>query len=139
MTDVPVLPPAVTDLVGRTSELDALEQALGAARAGTSGAVLLEADAGVGKSRLVAELAHRARVDGDTVLLGHCASAGGEALPYLPFVEALEPLRGGEDPDWWFGGRPGQGGSDLSQLQLFDAVAAALAAAARERPVLLVL
>jgi ATP/maltotriose-dependent transcriptional regulator MalT len=139
MTGVPVLPSAATVLVGRSAELDALEQALALARSGTSAAVLVEADAGVGKSRLVAELVERARSHDDTVLLGHCASAGGEALPYLPFVEALEPLRGTHAPDWWFGSRPGPGGADLSPLQLFDAVAGTLAAAARERPVLLVL
>ena len=138
MSGVPALPPDPTRLVGRARELDVLEGALGAARAGASGAVLVEADAGVGKSRLVAELAQRARGNGDTVLLGHCASAGGEALPYLPFVEALEPLRG-DDPDRWFGDRPGPSSSDLSPLQLFDAVTATLAAAARDRPVLLVL
>jgi DNA-binding CsgD family transcriptional regulator len=138
MLDVPVLPPASTDLVGRSLELDALEDALAAARAGSSGAVLVEADAGVGKSRLVTELAQRARAGGDTVLLGHCASGGGEALPYLPFVEALDPLRDGGAPDWWFGARPGHGGADLSQLQLFDAVAGTLASVSRERPVLLV-
>ncbi|WP_162145135.1 ATP-binding protein [Kineococcus radiotolerans] len=141
---MPVLPPAAggpraPELVGRAPELDALERALDDARAGTSGAVLVEADAGVGKSRLVAELADRARARGGTVLVGHCASAGSGALPYLPFVEALEPLRRSAAQDWWFGDRPGPGEPGLSQLQLFDAVAGVLAAAARENEVLLVL
>ncbi|MBB2900579.1 DNA-binding CsgD family transcriptional regulator/tetratricopeptide (TPR) repeat protein [Kineococcus radiotolerans] len=141
---MPVLPPAAggpraPELVGRAPELDALERALDDARAGTSGAVLVEADAGVGKSRLVAELADRARARGGTVLVGHCASAGGGALPYLPFVEALEPLRRSAAQDWWFGDRPGSGEPGLSQLQLFDAVAGVLAAAARGSEVLLVL
>lgn len=141
MAHVPVLPPAVPGpppaLVGRAVELDALEAALATARAGTSVGVLVEADAGVGKSRLVAELAAHAREAGDTVLLGHCASAGGETLPYLPFVEALEPLREqGRSPSFW--AAPGETAADVSQVQLFDAVANALTGAARERPVLLV-
>ncbi|NAZ75874.1 AAA family ATPase [Kineococcus sp. T13] len=136
---MPVHQPPATDLVGRAVELDALQAALGAARGGSAAGVLVEADAGVGKSRLVAELAQRARAAGDLVLVGHCASAGGEALPYLPFVEALEPLRTPRAPSWWAAARPGEAGADLSQLQLFDAVAVALATAARERPVLLVL
>ncbi|GAA0299539.1 AAA family ATPase [Kineococcus aurantiacus] len=140
---MPVLPPVAPGpppaLVGRAVELGALEAALAAARAGTSAGVLVEADAGVGKSRLVAELAAHARAAGDTVLLGHCASAGGEALPYLPFVEALEPLRDrGRSPSFWAVQAPGEPAADVSQVQLFDAVAAALAAAAREQPVLLV-
>ncbi|WP_432564074.1 helix-turn-helix transcriptional regulator [Kineococcus sp. SYSU DK003] len=139
MADVPVLPTRPTDrggaLVGRAVELAALEDALARARAGTSGGVLVEADAGVGKSRLVAELC--ARAGGDTVLLGHCASAGGDALPYLPFVEALEPLREQGHPSGW--ATTGRPGADLSQVQLFDEVATALATAARKRPVLLVL
>ncbi|GAB3451861.1 AAA family ATPase [Kineococcus endophyticus] len=141
---MPVLPPAPAGaapaLVGRDEELAALDAALAAASRGTSGGVLVEADAGVGKSRLVAELVEHARSAGGTVLLGHCASGGGEALPYLPFVEALEPLRGsGSAPAFWSATAPGEAAVDLSQLQLFDTVAAALVAASRSAPVLLVL
>jgi DNA-binding CsgD family transcriptional regulator len=143
MADVPVLPPAASGaapgLVGRAEELAALDAALAAAARGTAGGVLVEADAGVGKSRLVAELVAHARAAGGTVLLGHCASGGGEALPYLPFVEALDPLREqGFAPPFWSVTAPGESAADLSQLQLFDAVAAALVAAARVAPVLLV-
>ncbi|WP_432493603.1 ATP-binding protein [Kineococcus gypseus] len=131
------VPPGAPPLVGRAAELAVLRAALGAARAGTAGTALVEADAGVGKTRLVDELVHLATADGDvTALLGHCASAGGGALPYLPFVEALAPLQRDTGAAWW-SARDAAG--ELAQLQLFDAVAGLLAAAARERTVLLVL
>jgi ATP/maltotriose-dependent transcriptional regulator MalT len=141
MNLVPVLPARPVDpatrLVGRAVEFAALGGALDAARAGTAGGVLVEADAGVGKTRLVAELVAAAREAGETVLVGHCASGGGEALPYLPFVEALEPLRAaGRSPSFW--SPLGESGAEVSQLQLFDAVAGALVEAAREGTVLLV-
>jgi len=141
MNLVPVVParPVEPDtrLIGRAVEFAALRAALEAARAGVAGGVLVEADAGVGKSRLVAELMAAARDADETVLVGHCASGGGESLPYLPFVEALEPLRAqGLSPSFW--SPLGEAGSELSQLQLFDAVAGALIASAREQPVLLV-
>ena len=44
------------DLVGRTGELADLEHALEQASAGEAGIVLVSGDAGVGKSRLVAEV-----------------------------------------------------------------------------------
>ena len=58
--------------------------------------MLLGGRAGIGKTRLVAELGERARSAGATVLDGplHPARRGG--LPYLPFVEALRPI--GDSP-----------------------------------------
>ncbi|WP_205705357.1 AAA family ATPase [Kineococcus indalonis] len=134
---MPPVAPGAPPLVGRTAELAVLRAALDAARSGAPGAVLVEADAGVGKSRLVAELQRTALDAGDvTVLVGHCASAGGGALPYLPFVEALAPLQRDTTAAWW-SARDTAG--ELAQLQLFDAVSGLLGTAARERCVLLVL
>jgi class 3 adenylate cyclase len=74
-------------LVGRVDELTALEAAWHRARAGRLGVVGVAGEPGIGKTRLVAELARRAHVDGATVLLGRCNE---ETLaPYEPFVEAL--------------------------------------------------
>src|SRR5690349_6037755 len=75
-------------LVGRDDELSALEDALLDAAAGKSGVVALAGDAGLGKTRLAAELARRAERLGCPVLWGGCSEAG-LAVPYLPFVEAL--------------------------------------------------
>src|SRR6202171_4914689 len=75
-------------LVGREPAVTALEDALLAAHRGEGQIVLLAGEAGVGKSRLAAELERRARKIGMTTLSGGCSEAD-LALPYLPFLEAL--------------------------------------------------
>jgi DNA-binding CsgD family transcriptional regulator/tetratricopeptide (TPR) repeat protein len=112
-------------LVGRAAELELLEEALGAAAARGS-TVLVAGDAGVGKTRLVTELANRAHAAGATVLAGRCIDLVGAGLPYLPFVEALRPA----------GGLPA--GADV-QARLFEETLAALERTAAGAPVLLVL
>ena len=81
--------------VGRARELGELERALDAARAGTGAAVLVAGEAGIGKTRLVSELARRARGAGFEVLLGRSIDLVGTELPYQPFAEALRPLGAG--------------------------------------------
>ncbi|MFC0433709.1 helix-turn-helix transcriptional regulator [Kutzneria buriramensis] len=114
-------------LVARQAELAALESALAAASEGRAGAVLLAGDAGVGKSRLLAELTARAGV---TVLTGRCLDIEGAGLPYLPFVEALGqlPVAGGSRLD-----------DAMEQLRLFEAVYTELAERAADNTVLLAL
>lgn len=77
--------------MGREAELEALMGALGEAAGGRPGTVLLGAEAGGGKSRLVAEFAGRAR-DRALVLAGGCVDLGGTGLPYAPFTAALREL-----------------------------------------------
>jgi DNA-binding CsgD family transcriptional regulator len=79
-------------LVGRVEELGVLEAAQGRAANGEPAVVLVGGEAGIGKTRLVAELADRRRVEGARVLAGGCLPAGGDGLPYAPIVEALRPL-----------------------------------------------
>jgi DNA-binding CsgD family transcriptional regulator/tetratricopeptide (TPR) repeat protein len=79
-------------LVGRVEELGVLEAAQGRAANGEPAAVLVGGEAGIGKTRLVAELADRCRATGARVLVGGCLPAGGDGLPYAPIVEALRPL-----------------------------------------------
>ena len=50
---------------------------------------LISGQPGVGKTRLLEELAAMAGASGMTVLAGHC-SEHDEAVPYLPFVEIIE-------------------------------------------------
>src|SRR5689334_3678695 len=78
-------------LVARDRELDRLRAMLAQAGEGKAGAVLLAGDAGVGKTRLVDELA--ASADDTLVLMGRCLDAGETGLPYLPFAEALSTLK----------------------------------------------
>jgi hypothetical protein len=109
-------------LAGRTKELEALRRAWADAGAGHGGMVMLGGEAGVGKSRLAAELAGEVDAEGATVLVGRCPAGGAE--PYHPLVEALGPL-----PPGHVGGREG----------VFMELATALAARAERSPVLLVL
>ncbi len=80
-------------LVGRGAELSALRDALSRARHGEQTSVLLAGEAGVGKSRLVAELAGEAQSAGVRVLIGGCVELGGQGLPFGPVVEILRGLR----------------------------------------------
>ena len=54
--------------------------------------VLITGEAGIGKTRLVAELAGHARGAGFETLEGRCLDLVGTELPYQPFVGALRPL-----------------------------------------------
>ncbi|HHS97626.1 MAG TPA: tetratricopeptide repeat protein [Chloroflexi bacterium] len=87
---------AATPLVGRREERAALLAHLDAALAGHGRLVLLEGEAGVGKTRLLQEIARDASWRGVQVLWGQ--NAGPEPpAPYQPLAEALEsalsPLR----------------------------------------------
>jgi hypothetical protein len=77
-----------TPFVGRERELALLNARLAQARQGEGGAVFVAGDPGIGKSRLLAELAAEARVDGWLVLTGSAYEIDG-AAPYLPFSDAL--------------------------------------------------
>ncbi len=76
--------------VGRSDELRALRDVLDGVRAGDSACVVVAGEAGLGKTRLVAELAQGA--DGVDVLTGGCVEVGVDVLPYAPFVEILADL-----------------------------------------------
>src|SRR5438270_6661812 len=75
-------------LVARERELSRLEDALLAAFRGSGQLLAIGGDAGVGKSRLAAELQQRARRSGAVVMLGGTTEAE-VSLPYLPFIEAI--------------------------------------------------
>jgi DNA-binding CsgD family transcriptional regulator/tetratricopeptide (TPR) repeat protein len=78
--------------VGRADELARLLEHVERAVSGRSCAVLLAGDAGVGKTRLLDELASQATARGVRVLTGHCVDLGDVGLPYLPFVDLLRPV-----------------------------------------------
>ncbi len=75
-------------LVGRDLELEALEDELQVAAAGEFRCVLLTAEAGVGKTRLAAELA--ARHGEDVVVLSARAHPMGETAAFGLWAEALD-------------------------------------------------
>jgi class 3 adenylate cyclase/tetratricopeptide (TPR) repeat protein len=84
-------------LIGRDAELAELAALLDQARAGRGQLVLVSAEAGLGKSRLVAEAIRLARRRGFVGYGGACQSTGA-AMPYLvwrPIFQALLDV----DPD----------------------------------------
>ena len=82
------LPAADTPLIGRANEMRLLSDRLADARAGRGSAVIIEGEAGIGKSRLLTELVAEAARAGAHVLLGRCYESG-QILPFGPWVEAL--------------------------------------------------
>ena len=78
--------------VGRTDEMDRLCRALDEAAEHHPTVRLIAGEAGIGKTRLVAEFASRAAESGAHVLIGGCLEVGGTGLPYAPFIAALRPL-----------------------------------------------
>ena len=144
--------------IGRADELDRLLAVLGRAEAGRPAVGLVSGDAGVGKTRLLSELAGRAQQGGARVLVGGCLEVGDVGLPYVPFIDAFRDL----------GSRPGEAdlvaplaralpslgrllprigeelaqaaapGGGLEQLQLFDGVLTLLQRLSELAPLLLV-
>jgi DNA-binding CsgD family transcriptional regulator len=79
-------------LIGRVEELRLLEAAGVRAASSEPAVVLVGGEAGVGKTRLLAELTSRRRAAGMRVLAGGCLPVGDGTLPYAPIVEALRGL-----------------------------------------------
>lgn len=145
-----------TPFVARDTQVAQLMGALERAATGRPGVVLLGADAGVGKTRLLHRAAALATRSGATVVTGHCVDLGEIGLPYLPFAEALGQLRtsGGDVVERVVAARPSLGRllpsatadspaaveDGANRLQLFDGIGAVLTAAGRPgAPLLLVI
>jgi DNA-binding CsgD family transcriptional regulator len=78
----------LTPFIGRGPELAQLTEHLAGAREGVGRVVLVAGEPGVGKTRLVQELAEDARRQGCRILLGRAYESEG-LPPYVPFIEAL--------------------------------------------------
>lgn len=102
-------------VVGRATELAAIADGLRAARDGTATTILLAGEAGVGKSRLVAEAMRLADGSGMQVLRGACVNIGSAGVPYGPIVEALRELQR-ELPPEEMAELVGAGAPDLARL-----------------------
>jgi DNA-binding CsgD family transcriptional regulator/tetratricopeptide (TPR) repeat protein len=81
--------------VRRSDELARLE---GALTGGAPRVLLLGGEAGIGKTRLLAEFTARAQTAGARALVGSCLHAGEGALPYAPVSQALRQLVRELDP-----------------------------------------
>ncbi|HEY3191249.1 MAG TPA: AAA family ATPase, partial [Solirubrobacterales bacterium] len=146
--------------VGRERELERLREAVDAALAGRGSLQLLVGEPGIGKTRAAEELATYARVSGARVYWGRCREDEG-APAYWPWVQAIRAYARDADPvalAWQLGAGaaevaqlipevaekldivPASGGdSEEARFRLFDSVTSVLLAAARDRPIVIVL
>ncbi len=74
-------------MIGREDELAILQRWWGGVRGGDAPLLLVDGDAGIGKTRLVSELARAVEHDGALVLWGRCDED--PVAPFQPFAEAL--------------------------------------------------
>jgi DNA-binding SARP family transcriptional activator len=86
---------ARSPFVGREREIAELTGALDGALSGRGSFVEISGEAGMGKSRLVEQVIHQARLRGARALVGRCLE--GEASPaFLPFLDSLDTALGNE-------------------------------------------
>jgi DNA-binding SARP family transcriptional activator/tetratricopeptide (TPR) repeat protein len=102
--DVPRSGPAAARLVGRLRELGLLQDLWQAAAAGRPGLALVGGGAGVGKTRLVAEIAEMARLQGAVVASSQCFGTSGR-LALAPVADwlrnpAVQAAVAALDPAW---------------------------------------
>ena len=83
-------------LIGRAAQLDALERRIALARAGNGQVALVVGEAGIGKSRLVAEVQARAVQQGFVILQGRCSIC--YARSWLPTTKTRSPMCWGQAP-----------------------------------------
>jgi DNA-binding SARP family transcriptional activator len=139
-------------LIGRAEELAVLRQALEAALDGGTGLAVVEGEPGVGKTRLLEEVAAEADGRGMRVVWASCLEGDGTPAMW-PWEQALtavvDSLPAPAREKWLAGDLGGllesphdDGGPVMSgaraQFRLFEQVVAVIAQAATERPVLLV-
>jgi len=87
------VPESTSILVGRERELRELAQLLEQARSGRCQLALVAGDAGVGKTTVVDAFLGQLEGEADVVVArGQCIEFHGDSEPYLPVLEALEPL-----------------------------------------------
>jgi DNA-binding SARP family transcriptional activator/predicted ATPase len=148
--------PRELPLIGREAEIHRLREALNRAWEGHGQVVAVSGEAGVGKSRLVAEVASEAMARGGRVQVGRCYEAE-QILPFAPWVDALraDPAADGDrevveslNPLWRAelarllpelgvpGHPPTQGPVDYRQI--FESVAQFVRHRVRHRPELLI-
>jgi transcriptional regulator with XRE-family HTH domain len=149
----------VPKLAGRARELALLRAKLDGAQSGSGGLVLLAGEPGIGKTRLLYELAADAGRRGMQVCWGRCWETEG-APPFWPWIEILRAVLRDPDPQR-LRTQLGAGASAISELvpevrdvltdlpaapsldpaaarfRLFDAVTGALQRISLARPLLL--
>jgi predicted ATPase/DNA-binding SARP family transcriptional activator len=153
----PARPAPILPFVGRGRELERLHATWSRAARGAGALVVLRGEAGVGKTRLTAELARAVHSEGGRVFVGTTGST--ESAPYQAIVESLRaglPLLLARPPSPARRAvlarllpellESGERGIELPEqsperetARVFDALAHAVASLAYPRPLLLVL
>ena len=90
---------AVAPLIGRDAEVERLRMALAESERGQGRVLAVLGEAGVGKSRLVAELIASAAPAGYAIMLGRCHESE-QALPFAPWLDILKAARPLADAEW---------------------------------------
>ncbi len=139
--------PVGQPLVGRDVENGRLRALLHEVTSGATRFALLEGDPGIGKTRMLEELAAQAAARGATVVWGRCSEAD-RAPAYWPWLEVLRGLA----PERAATGRlsdvlgvafdaddNANDDPEARRFALFEAVADRLRAAAAERPLVVLL
>jgi DNA-binding SARP family transcriptional activator/tetratricopeptide (TPR) repeat protein len=142
-------------LIGREPEMAQLRWALGEADRGRGRLIALIGEAGVGKSRLVGEMAAEAHSTTRLVLVGRCYESE-RILPFAPWLEILKAARELADAEWLadlppvmrrelgrllpeVGTKDGEAGPAPDYLMLFEGVSLLMEHAADRRPLLVIL
>jgi DNA-binding SARP family transcriptional activator len=153
---LPAFPPEGTPIIGREAERSALDEALDAAWRDEGVVVAILGEAGIGKSRLLGQLAADAEGRGGRVIVGMCHEAE-RILPLHPWAGAVRHgrvLEASQDPTTF----PRAWRLELARLfpdiepdvtppepreegalQLFEALTRLLLGVSRERPLVVLL
>ena len=148
------LPLGIERFVGRVEEVRSLVRLLEDASAGRPRVVAISGEAGVGKSALLRQLAPEVRLRGGTLVTGRCHEADVQP-PYGPWAEVIDALRrrgaAAAEAPWrelpqlvpsLGTAAPAPPGHDArvgGKYLLLDEIAEFVRAAARERPLVVVL
>jgi predicted ATPase/DNA-binding CsgD family transcriptional regulator len=136
-------------IVGRQTELALVDQVLNAFFAGESRIFLISGEAGIGKSRLIAELCRRAETGGAIAAVGRSVEEQGTP-PFLPWIDVANRLiaalpseqadRLGSPFDMLQGAEHNASSLPLSKSlrpRLFSSVASWIASCAASQPMVL--
>ncbi len=121
---------------GRAAERRLLQGAFSRAADGQAQVVLITGEAGIGKTRLVANLAEQLGLDDEMRMqwrVGNCAPLAGTALAFGPFLAALA------DQASWLLAEEDTGNMLVARHRLFERMLALLSELSADAPLVLVL